>query len=177
MALCVYKMSRERSRRLHGDVGTGDEFARFWARERDQVYRALALTLGDAALASEAVDEGMTRALERWADLGSYESPGGWVYRVGLNWATSRRRKLARRPTRPREALDRPHSDDLPDVDLAHQLAGLTDAQRAAVVLRFYLQFTPTEIAGVLDLPVGTVKSHIHRGLAQLRVAAEGASP
>lgn len=162
---------------VDGELTDSGGFERFWAQERDRIYRALALTLGDAALASEAVDEGMTRALERWDELASYESPGGWVYRVGLNWATSRRRKLARRPTRPREALDRPYTDDLPDVDLAHQLADLKDAQRTAVVLRFYLQFTPTEIAGVLDLPVGTVKSHIHRGLAQLRIATEGASP
>lgn len=118
----------------------------------------------------------MTRALERWQDLARYESPSAWVYRVGLNWATSRRRKLSLRPTRSRESLDGPHTDRVPDVDLARQLASLRPVRRTAIVLRFYLQFTPTEIAEVLGLPVGTVKSHIHRGLEQLRGAAKEAS-
>jgi RNA polymerase sigma factor (sigma-70 family) len=158
-------------------VGEGTlGFERFWARERDRVYRALALSLGDASLASEAVDEAMTRALERWSSIGAYDEPAAWVYRVALNWATSRRRKLLRRPTRRDVELDRPTDDRLPDLDLAQQLASLRDVQRNVLVLRFYLQFTPTEIAGVLDLPVGTVKSHLHRGLEQLRVAAEEAS-
>lgn len=155
-----------------------EDFARFWAQERDRVFWSVALALGDPSLrlASEAVDEAMTRALERWPKVGRYDRPAGWVFRVAINGATSRRRKLALRPTRTREALDRPITDDLPDVDLARQLASLKPVQRSVVLLRFYLQMTPTEIAEVLELPVGTVKSHLHRGLAQLRVAAQEAS-
>lgn len=118
----------------------------------------------------------MTRALERWSKVRSFERPTAWVYRVGLNWATSRRRKLSRRPTRPAEELDQPHRDALPDVDLFRDLAELRPVQRTAVVMRFYLEFTPTEIAEVLGIPVGTAKSHIHRGLERLRVTAEEAS-
>lgn len=150
-------------------------FEDFWARERDPIYRAVALALGDPALASEAVDEAMARALERWGKVSLYERPAAWVYRVAFNWATSRLRKLSRRPTRSREQLDEPHLDDLPDVDVARQLLALRPVQRTAVVMRFYLQFTPTEIATALRLPVGTVKSHIHRGLAELRAATEEA--
>lgn len=161
---------------LDADEGINDEFGRFWASERDRLYQALTFTLGDAALAGEAVDEAMTRALERWSKIRSYDRPAAWVYRVGLNWATSWRRKLSRRPTRSIEELDQPHRDLLPDVDLFRDLAGLRPVQRTAVVMRFYLEFTPTEIADVLGLPVGTVKSHIHRGLERLRVAAEETS-
>lgn len=114
--------------------------------------------------------------MERWSKVGRYERPAGWVFRVAINWATSRRRKLALRPTRSQEDLDRPVSDALPDVDLTDQLAGLKRVQRSVLLLRFHLQMTPTEIAEVLELPVGTVKSHIHRGLAQLRIAAQEAS-
>lgn len=153
-----------------------EDFARFWAKERDRVYRSVALAVGDPSLASEAVDEAMTRALERWSKVGHYDFPAGWTFRVAINWATSRRRKLALRPTRSREDLDRPVTDELPDVDLANQLASLRPVQRSVLLLRFYLQMTPTEIAEVLDLPVGTVKSHVHRGLARLRIAAQEAS-
>lgn len=157
-------------------VADEQAFEAFWSTHRDRLYRALALTLGDAGLASEAVDEAMARALERWAKVGRYDQPAGWVYRVAWNWATSRRRKLARRPVLPIEALDRPVEDALPDVDLARQLAALRPAYRTVLVLRCYLQLTPTEIAEALQLPVGTVKSHLHRGLEQLRLAQEASS-
>lgn len=146
-----------------------DGFEAFWSRERDRLYRALALTVGDPGLAAEAVDEAMARAWERWDRIAGYEAPAGWVYRVALNWATSRRRKLMLRPTRFAHELDRPVPDQLPDVDLAVQLDGLPRRQRTVVVLRFYLQFTPTEVARLLDLPAGTVRSDLHRALSRLR--------
>lgn len=127
------------------------------------------MTLGDPALAAEAVDEAMARALERWRVVGGYERPEAWVYRVALNWARSSLRKWSRRPTRPARQLDRPTRDDLPDLEVIEPLKALRAEQRTAVVLRFYLQFTPTEIAEVMGIPVGTAKSHVHRGLAQLR--------
>lgn len=114
-----------------------EDFAWFWAQERDHVYRSVAFAVGDPSLASEAIDEAMTRALERWSKVGRYDRPAGWVYRVAVNWATSRRRRLALRPTRSREVLDRPITDELPDVDLARQLALLKPVQRSVVLLRF----------------------------------------
>lgn len=146
-----------------------DGFEAFWSRERDRIYRALALSLMDHQLASEAVDEAMTRALERWSKVGSYERPAAWVYRVGFNWATSRRRYLAIRPLRRNHEIDQPVRDQVPDVDLAARLAQLRRDHRAAVVLRHLLQFTPAEISTILEVPVGTAKSYIHRGLAELR--------
>ncbi len=132
--------------------------------------RAVALR---GRLASESVDEAMTRALERWSKVGSYDRPAAWVYRVGLNWAVSRRRYLGMRPLRRSCELEKPVFDELPDVDLPARLASLRHEYRVAVVLRHFLEFTPTEIAEILDLPVGTVKSHIHRALAELRVRAQ----
>ena len=150
-----------------------DGFEIFWSRERDRIYRALALSLSDPQLASEAVDEAMTRALERWSQVGSYDRPAAWVFRVGLNWAISRRRYLALRPLRRSRDLERPVWDELPDVDLPARLARLRHEYRVAVVLRHFLEFTPAEIAEILDLPVGTAKSHIHRALAELRDRAQ----
>lgn len=115
----------------------------------------------------------MARALERWRVVGSYERPEAWVYRVALNWARSWLRKRARRPTRSAEQLDRPTTDVLPDLEVIEPLKALPAEQRSALVLRFYLQFTPTEIADVMGIPVGTAKSHVHRGLARLRASME----
>ena len=47
----------------------------------------LGLGPGRHALADEAVDEAMTRALSSWERIREYDRPDGWLYRVGLNWA------------------------------------------------------------------------------------------
>jgi RNA polymerase sigma factor (sigma-70 family) len=51
---------------------------------------------------------------------------------------------------------------------LAHALAQLNERQRAAIVLRFYDDRSEAETAALLDMPVGTVKSTVSRGLARL---------
>jgi RNA polymerase sigma-70 factor (ECF subfamily) len=66
-----------------------DSFEGFYKAEADRVYRALAVTLGDRDLAREATDEAMARAYARWSKVSAHDNPGGWVFRVGLNWATS----------------------------------------------------------------------------------------
>lgn len=52
-------------------------------------------------------------------------------------------------------------------------LKELPAEQRAVVVLRHLLEYTPGEIAGMLDLPRGTVNSRLRRGLDRLRETAE----
>src|ERR1700733_14749109 len=81
------------------------DFEAFYAEARTPLARALAVTTGDRDLAVEAVDEAMARAYQRWSRIARLENPGGWVYRVGLNWATS----VLRRRNRPwpRAAEDR----------------------------------------------------------------------
>ena len=77
-------------------------FPDFYRTARDPVARALAITLGDRDLAVEAVDEAMARAYQRWNQVSSFDNPGGWVYRVAFNWATSilrRRRRAADLPS------------------------------------------------------------------------------
>jgi RNA polymerase sigma-70 factor (ECF subfamily) len=71
-------------------------FEAFYGAEVDRLYRALAVTLGDHHVGREAVDEAMARACARWRIVGGYDQPGGWVYRVALNWARSRWRKVRR---------------------------------------------------------------------------------
>lgn len=148
-----------------------ESFEVFWARERDPLYRALAVSLGDAALAADAVDEAMARALQHWRRVAGYDRPAAWVWRVAVNWATSWHRKWSRRPTRPAEDLDRPVADVLPDLDLHDALADLPDRDRAVLALRYLLDWTVPEVAAALDVPVGTAKSRIHRALGRLEQA------
>ncbi|MBU2668976.1 RNA polymerase sigma factor [Actinoplanes bogorensis] len=145
-----------------------DGFEAFYRVNADRVYRALAVTLRRDELAREAVDEAMARAYAKWRTVGQLDNPAGWVFRVGLNWATSWWRKH-RRETAPVGGDDHPASDATPDGTLL-ALAGLPLPQRAVITCRILLDLTTAETAEALGLSEGTVKSRLARGLAALRV-------
>jgi RNA polymerase sigma-70 factor (ECF subfamily) len=143
-------------------------FVAFYDRERDPLVRALTLTLGEPELANEAVDEAMARAYARWRGVGRYDNPGGWVYRVALNWARSRvrRRRFMSRALVPERAVRDPEPVD---AALWEAIAKLPFQQRSAIILRFGLDWPLDRIADAVGAPVGTVKSRLSRGVASLR--------
>lgn len=143
-------------------------FAEFYGSSRERLVRGLALTLGDAHLAAEAVDEAMARAYQRWDRVGAFDDPAAWVYRVGLNWASSILRRRRRAPAPPTER----GPDNLapvPEPTVKAALAELTDGQRSVIICRYYLGMSEAETADALHTRPGTVKSRLHRGLQQLR--------
>lgn len=146
-----------------------EAFAAFYRANHGSVLVAVRATLGEAQLAREAVDEAFVRAAERWPKVREADRPAAWTYRVAVNWATSWRRKLSLRPTRPAEKLDRPTEDDLPDPDVAVLLATLPIEQRETLVLRFVFDLSVRQTAEVLGVAEGTVKSTVHRAKQQLR--------
>ena len=149
------------------------DFASFFADHQRPIASALALTLRDDLLASDATAEAMARAFQRWDDVGRYANPAGWVYRVGLNWARSRRRKWMREVFRS-ESPDR-EAPPTPEVDpsLDRALAALPVEQRAVVVCRYLLDWSEFQTAEALQIAPGTVKSRLSRGLDRLATAME----
>jgi RNA polymerase sigma-70 factor (ECF subfamily) len=144
------------------------EFVPFYRATRDRTARALAMTLNDASLAAEAVDEAMARAYQRWDKVSGYEQPAAWVYRVALNCATS---TLTRRKRAPRPPVERDSADVGPisEPDVMAALHELALHQRSVVVCRFYLGLSEAETAAALGIRPGTVKSRMHRALAHLQ--------
>jgi RNA polymerase sigma-70 factor (ECF subfamily) len=140
-------------------------FDAFYAAHRDRLYRALALTIRDTDLAREAVDEAMARAAQRWSQVGGYQAPEGWVYRVALNWSRSVFRRRARSPRIPVAVVT---WDTLPDVDVNRAVAALPASHRTVVVARFYLDWSIEQIAAALQIPEGTVKSRLNRATRRL---------
>ncbi|MGB8859715.1 MAG: sigma-70 family RNA polymerase sigma factor [Ilumatobacteraceae bacterium] len=147
---------------LHSELA----FEPFYAGQRSAIARALALTLHDNDLATEATDEAMARAFARWRSVQRLQNPGGWVYRVGLNWA----RSVLRRRNGPRRRLHEidEHSLEVGDHELHRALLRLDLDRRAVVVCRYFLGMSQDEIAQALDIRPGTVKSRLHRALHQL---------
>jgi RNA polymerase sigma-70 factor (ECF subfamily) len=147
-------------------VGSFDDF---YAAHYATVARALALTLGDADLAAEATDEAMVRAYQRWHQVSGYASPGGWVYRVGLNWARSVLRRRRRGRDLPVYAPPPAGAPVVGEPAVAAALAELNVDQRAVVVCRFLLDWSVDETAAALGVRPGTVQSRLHRAVRQLQ--------
>ena len=151
-------------------------FEAFYRQNRQNLFRALALTLGDRDLAADAADEAMARAYQHWRSVQAYDNQAGWAYRVGLNWARSRLRKRKREilaDKMPEAATEVSFTD--PDLDRA--VKALPVDARAVVVLRHYMDWSTDEVARALQIRPGTVKSRLHRAIAELRIKLEVLEP
>jgi RNA polymerase sigma factor (sigma-70 family) len=158
-----------------GSVTAEGDFDVFYQKWRSPICRSLALALGDVGLASEAVDEAMTRAVARWDTLKGYERPEGWLYRVGLNWGRGVFRKRRYELLGDLKANTQSWQDPLPDPDLIEAVGHLSLRLRSVVVARYHLDLSTEEVAEALGIPEGTVKSRLSRALDQLgRELGEG---
>lgn len=147
-------------------------FETFYTVTRPRVFRAVALVLDDTEVALDATEEAMTRAAEKWGDVGGYDNPAGWVYRVAINWARSHLRRVARE----RHALlfEPGYEEKLPDPELIEAVRALPTGYRAVIVSRFFLDWSVETTAAALEIPEGTVKTRTHRALKRLRKAMGG---
>lgn len=155
------------------DAVPAQSFESFYAGHRDSIAVALSFALNDRDLGFEAADEAMVRAYKRWGEVSGYSNREGWVFRVGLNWGRSwiRRRLTAvlKAPMIMVEETTSAAVEDLAsDTDLAAAVASLSHSARAVVVLRYQLDYSVTQIADVLGIPEGTVKSRLSRATKRL---------
>lgn len=155
------------SAQFHTEV----RFDRFFVDQHASMVRALTLALGDPELGHDAAAEGFTRALQRWNKVSTFDNPAGWVYRVGLNWARSRRRKTVREVAE--QPDERPFTPTHPDQALITALRTLSIDHRSVVVGRYYLDWSEATLASALDIAPGTVKSRLSRALDQLATLLE----
>lgn len=159
-------------RPIDGSLGTPTGFDAVFERERDAMVRLAYLLTGDDSAAEEIVQDAFVTLLDRWHRV---DNPGGFVRACVVNGARSAHRRTTRDRRRLRAITDQrpPESTDLGARELLDALGALPPLRRAVVVLRFYGHLTQEEIAEALHLRLGTVKSNLHRGLADLRKALE----
>jgi RNA polymerase sigma-70 factor (sigma-E family) len=139
-------------------------------RERYRPLLRLALGfLGDRARAEELVQDAFERTLLRWPGL---DNPAAFLTTVLVNRARSelRHRRVVRRWTPPPPGVVEVAP---PDDALLAALARLTPRRRIAVVLRVVDDRSEHEVASLMGCSVGTVKSLVSRGLADLRSVVE----
>lgn len=125
---------------------------------------------GNRADAEEVAQEAFVRLLESWPKVAEYDDPRAWLRQVATRMLISRarRRKVARLAL-PRlggaTTTEAPTGDRL---DLAAALATLPIGSRAVVLLHHVHDLPVEEIADLLRIPPGTVKSRLARARAAL---------
>jgi RNA polymerase sigma-70 factor (sigma-E family) len=156
------------------EVGTVT-FEEFVALRGAALVRLARGLLRDPQTAEDVVQDVLAKALLKWGRISSVDDPVAYVNRMVVNASTSFWRRAARRE-RPTEVLpDAGVSDasgQLADRDeLLSALRRLPTKQRTVLVLRHFEDYSDEQIAELLDVTTGTVRSNAHRGLATLREA------
>jgi RNA polymerase sigma-70 factor (ECF subfamily) len=153
-------------------------FEQFWRLHRPRVWRLAARLAGSVDLADDLTQEISLRAFQGFALFRGGAAGYTWLYRIAVNVVLRHRERLAPN-TVPWESISH-----LPDPNLTPQaavlqaemrplvwaaLARLPDEQRTTIILSVYEELKYREIAAVLEIPLGTVKSRLHIGMARLR--------
>jgi RNA polymerase sigma-70 factor, ECF subfamily len=143
-------------------------FRSHWPR----AYRAALVVVGDAAAAEDIAQESFlaaVRALDRFDRRRPF---GPWLHRIVVNRAIDWARARTLRRELDVDSVGEPAAAEPENVEaLTAMLSELGPEHRAVVVLRYLLEYTPGEIAELLELPRGTVNSRLRRGLDRLEEA------
>lgn len=143
-------------------------FDELFRRRYEPMVRVAYLLVGTRAEAEDVVQDSFARIEVRWARLAN---PEGYLHRCVVNrsYDVLRRRRLENRI----RLMRHEHTSELQADELGDALAELPPRRRAAVVLKYYAGLQEREIAEALGVRPGTVKSMLHRALAQLREVIE----
>ncbi len=179
----------EEARRIVGTVLRGDReaFGRLVERESVGLVRLCHRVLGDVGEAEDVAQEAFVtayRSLGTWRGDGTF---GAWLARIAVRLAVRHARRRRRitwiEPIDPvtGAGFDPPAEEHLEppaqalrgerEERVRRAVAELREPYREVVALRFFAGLSLAEIAGETGRPLGTVKTHLHRGLARLRDA------
>jgi RNA polymerase sigma-70 factor (sigma-E family) len=150
-------------------MGDDEDFTAYMGARWPVLVRSLVLLGCNRHEAEDVAQTAMARCYASWPRVRRASDIDAYVYRTLLNcWSKSRRRRWwAETPT---EHLPESHHEDDPvlRVALEHALSKLSAEHRAVLVLRFVADMTESQVADVLGVPIGTVKSRVSRALANV---------
>jgi RNA polymerase sigma-70 factor (ECF subfamily) len=168
--------------------GDREAFREIVDREGPALVRACHRVLGDLHEAEDAAQEAFVmayRSLGQWRQEGAL---GAWLARIAVRIAL---RRAQRRPVVTWLDPANPGSADVAGAldpasvavrmeraaEVRQALADLDEPYREVVALRFFGDLSLSEIAEQTGRPLGTVKTHLHRGLSRLKLALDGVAP
>lgn len=179
-------------------AGDREAFGEIVERWQDRIYGAVLRMVRDTELARDLAQETFLRAYAKLSSFRGGAAMGTWLYSIALNQVRSEMRKRAAQKYGAPVSLDALSGgggdgdgprfeppDAAPDAHeravtkeetqlLLEELALLDEEHRAVLVLREFQDLPYEEIAQVLDVPVGTVRSRLHRARGELRDRLRG---
>ena len=159
------------ARAQKGDTGALDAVLRHHYEAIRSVCHRIVMNTADAEDATQMALISVARALPSFDRRSSLST---WIYRIATNAALDEVRRIQRRPlpTDKESVYDSPTSDRTNAVDaqmdVSAALAQLPEEYRTTIVLRHVADLDYEEIAAIQGVPVGTVRSRLARGRAQL---------
>jgi RNA polymerase sigma-70 factor (ECF subfamily) len=163
-------------------AGEAEAFTRLVERHQQRVYRLCLRVLSDPEAAADVAQDTFITVLRKLDGFRGDAAFTTWLHRVAVNACYDELRRRRRRPAlhvvndEGRDHEPGPPIDDRADevagtLDAAAALATVAEEFRIAVVLADVQDLPYDEIARILDVPVGTVKSRVHRGRLALAEA------
>jgi RNA polymerase sigma-70 factor (ECF subfamily) len=162
----------ERARIRGAQNGSASDLEALFREHWPRAYRAAYLVVHDAAAAEDIAQEAFLAAVRNLDRFDRSRPFGPWLHRIAVNRAIDWTRARKLRAEAEEHDVAAPASAES-DERVLPALASLDAEQRAVIVLRYLLEYTPGEIADLLELPRGTVNSRLRRGLDKLKEGLE----
>jgi RNA polymerase sigma-70 factor (ECF subfamily) len=167
---------------INGDEEAFSLIVRRWER---RIYNLAWRMLNNREDAQDVVQETFFSVFRSIRSLRAPESFSTWLYQIALNHCRVRRRSrniiVPMDSPEAVQAGDKKHlliaaatvsksEDSLEIMDLIKKsLAGLSEESRTAIILKEYMGLSLEEMAGVMDCPLSTAKSHLYHGLQEVQ--------
>jgi RNA polymerase sigma-70 factor (sigma-E family) len=181
MAAAARQIYRSREDELlSASAGTAEEFfTELYTRHYRTLVRSAWLLVRDVPTAEEVVQDAFVSMHDAWQRLRDAENALAYVRQVVVNRSRSvLRHQMVIERYLEKAPPDMPSAEhgalvSLERAAVVAALLSLTARQREAIVLRYYADLSEAEIATVMGISRGAVKSHTSRGMAALRAALE----
>jgi RNA polymerase sigma factor, sigma-70 family/RNA polymerase sigma-70 factor, sigma-E family len=157
-----------------------ESFSTFFSAHAEDMRRLAVFLTGDPEQGRDAAQEALVRTYRHWSRIKG-EDPVPYTKRIVVNLVRSaHRRKIVAirhaKSTPPDPGIQQSSAGKVDDwLVVSGALLTLPPVRRAAIVMRYYEDMSEADIARVLDRPLNTIKSDIHRGLKRLRPLLEEA--
>lgn len=135
-------------------------------RYETKVFRMALVFLKDPARAEEVTQDIFLKLWQALPDYDGRASPGTWLYAIARNTCLSAQRSDSYRKTVPLDASSEPAAPahiQPKDIGLAQCIDRLPEIQRVVITLFYLEERHVDDVASILGIPAGTVKSHLHR--------------
>jgi RNA polymerase sigma-70 factor, ECF subfamily len=154
-------------------AGSASDLEALFRSHWPRAYRAAYLVVHDRGAAEDIAQEAFLAAVRALDTFDRRRPFGPWLHRIVVNraidWTRARSLRREVRDDALETAASRPEVPVGVAANITDALASLSPDQRAVIVMRYLLEYTPGEIARMLGLPRGTVNSRLRRGLDALQ--------